>query len=68
MTQAERIVQYMITFGSITTMEAFQDLGITKLATRISEMIQEGVKIDKKSEKGKNRYGETIYYTRYFLG
>ena len=38
MTQSERILKYINDFGSITPMQAFGDLGITKLATRISEM------------------------------
>ena len=36
MTQREQILLYLHTFGSITPMEAFADLGITKLATRVS--------------------------------
>ena len=49
MTQGERIINYINTFGSISPMEAFMDLGITKLATRVSEMTAEGVQTD--SEK-----------------
>jgi hypothetical protein len=52
-------------FGSISTMEAFRDLGITKLSTRIGEMIQNGEKIAKKMEQTKNRYGESVSYMRY---
>jgi hypothetical protein len=36
MNQYERIDKYLDDFGSISPMEAFHDLGITKLATRIS--------------------------------
>lgn len=56
MTQGERILDYIDRFGSISPMEAFSDLGITKLATRISE---------KTMEERKNRYGETTRYMRY---
>ena len=45
MTQHQRILQYIDDFGSITPMEAFQDLGITKLATRVSELIRDGERI-----------------------
>ena len=68
MTQHERIKDYMIRFGSISPMEAFADLGITKLATRISEMIRDGEDIVKHAETGKNRFGEKTHYTRYTLG
>ena len=54
-------------FGSISTMEAFKDLGITKLATRISEMKADGMEFDQRTEKIRNRYGERVYYMRYWL-
>jgi len=46
MTHHERIYDYMDRFGSITPMEAFRDLGETKLATRIGEMRRKGIEID----------------------
>ena len=42
MTQHEQILAYMDLCGSITPFDAFRDLGITKLATRISEMTADG--------------------------
>ena len=65
MTQCEKIVEYIREFGSITTMEAFTDLGITRLASRIHDLQSEGFNIDREIVKGKNRYGETIHYMRY---
>lgn len=67
MTQAMRIMEYMTEYGSISPYEAFQDLGITKLSTRVSEMQREGVKIQKIRETSKNRFGETVSYMRYRL-
>ena len=67
MTQAKRIIEYINKFGSITPMEAFMDLGITKLATRISEMRKEGIIFEQKAEKGVNRWGEPTYFMRYWL-
>ena len=65
MTQQERILQYMDENGSISPMEAFFELGITKLATRISEMIRDGEKIEKQEVKVRNRYGEMVHFMRY---
>lgn len=65
MTQHQRILQYIDDFGSITPMEAFQDLGITKLATRVSELIRDGERIEKEQVSGKNRYGDNTHYMRY---
>lgn len=67
MTQGERIVKYMQDFGTITPMEAFSDLGITKLATRVSELRRDGVKIRKEPVDRKNRYGEHVRYMQYSL-
>ena len=65
MTQAERIMQYMSEFGGITQFEALRDLGVMRLASRISEMRRNGVKINDKMISVKNRYGETVHVKRY---
>ena len=67
MTQQQRILQYMRDFGSISPMEAFRDLGITKLATRISEITRGGQAVAKQMETSRNRYGNTVRYMRYRL-
>lgn len=65
MTQKERIVKYMDDFGSISTMEAFTQLGITRLASRIHELVSNGMPIKKEMVSSKNRYGEEVHYMRY---
>lgn len=67
MRQSDRILEYINEFGSITPFDAFYDLGITKLATRISEMSRSGIEFEKRYVKSKNRYGEPVYYMRYSL-
>lgn len=67
MTQREQIINYINEFGSITPMEAFADLGITKLATRVSEMRADGIKFDIKMLKSKNRFGKTVRFAEYRL-
>lgn len=68
MTQRERIMLYIADFGSITPWEAFTELGCTKLATRISELIAQGVDIRKEPMTTKNRYGQTCTYMKYSFG
>lgn len=68
MTQCERIIQYMNDFGSITALEAMQDLGIMRLASRICDLKRQGYRIKKEDIQTKNRYGETIHIARYSLG
>lgn len=65
MKQHEKILGFIDEFGSITPMEAFADLGITKLSTRIGELARAGVKFDKEMVTGENRYGEPVRYMRY---
>lgn len=67
MTQCERIIKYMDDFGSITTFEAFSDLGIMRLASRIHDLKEAGYNIKRESVRAKNRYGEIVHYTRYSL-
>ena len=66
-TQCERIIKYMNDFGSITVVEAMSDLGCGRLAARIFDLKEKGYRIGKKTESGRNRYGEPISYARYYL-
>lgn len=66
-TQKDRILDYLKRFGSITPMDAFNDLGITKLATRVSEMRDDGIEFKIIIEHGKNRFGTPTHYARYEL-
>jgi hypothetical protein len=54
-------------FGSITPKEAMADLGVMRLASRISDMKKDGIGIIKETETGINRYGEATRYARYRL-
>lgn len=67
-TQAERVLTYMQDFGSITQLEALKDLGVMRLASRISDLKKMGYPITSSTEAVKNRYDETAYIKRYRLG
>ena len=67
-TQAERIRQYMEDFGSITQLEALNDLGCMRLASRISDLKKKGIPIKSEVIAVKNRYKEDCYIKRYSLG
>ena len=62
--QQTDILCYIYEFGSISPMEAFSDLGITKLSTRISEMRSMGICFDQAFEGSKNRFGKNVRYMR----
>ena len=67
-TQNERILDYISEFGSITQLEALRDLGVMRLASRISDLRKQGYVIISEIEPVKNRYGETCRIKRYKFG
>lgn len=68
MTQAETILKHLKERGGITSMEAFQIYGITRLSARISDLRAQGVMIINQTEKARNRGGKWVYFDRYVLG
>ena len=67
LTQCMKIVKYMHDFGSITPVQAMQDLGVMRLAARISDLEADGWDIQHERETGRNRYGEKTTYAKYSL-
>ena len=56
--QKDRIINYIRKFGSISSWEAYSDLGITQLGARIDQLKKDGYMFTTEWENGKNRYGE----------
>lgn len=67
MTQCELIQRHLEDFGSITSLEAMQEYGIMRLASRISDLKKMGVPIEKEMVTAKNRYGEPTSFARYSI-
>lgn len=67
MNQEQRVLNYIKSFNSITPLDAFRDLGITKLATVVSNLKKKGIIFYQSLDYSKNRYGETCHYMRYWL-
>ena len=67
MTQREMVLQYIADHGSITSFQAYADLGVTQLATRISELKELGFVFKTEMQKGNNRYGKPTHYVKYYL-
>lgn len=66
--QKQMVLDYMREFGSITPIDAFRDLGVTRLASIVFTLKEEGHDIDKVVETGKNRFGNQTRYARYGFG
>lgn len=65
--QKDRIINYIREFGSISSWEAYSDLGITQLGARIDQLKKEGYEFKTEWESNTNRFGEKTDYKRYYL-
>lgn len=63
----KRVFDYILEFGSITSLQAFADLGETRLSARIYELKDRGVNIGTEVITVKNRYGESRHIKKYFI-
>lgn len=68
MTQSQRILRHLEDYGSITQMDAMQDYGIMRLASRVDELRKAGHPIITERVEGFNRYGEKCHWARYRMG
>lgn len=66
-TQCERILRHMKDYGSITSLEAVNEYGIMRLASRINDLKAQGIAIVSEVRTGKNRYGEDTHFAVYKL-
>ena len=67
MKQEERILKYMQDFGSITPLQALDDLGVMRLGARIYDLKRAGHMISRRMVTRKNRYGEAVSFAEYRL-
>ena len=67
MTQANRVLEYLEQGQSITPIDAWKELGITRLAARVHELKRDGYVIDKKLISVTNRYSEKCSVAEYFM-
>lgn len=65
--QREKVLDYIVKFGSITSWQAYSDLGITQLGARIFELKGQGYIFSKKRIYTNNRLGEKTHYDEYRL-
>ena len=64
----QRVYDFMLDRGGITTMQANKELGETRLSARIFELKEKGVHICDEWLNVKNRYGEPRRIKKYFIG
>ena len=66
-TTQKRVFDYINEFGSITSLQAFVDLGESRLSARVWELKDKGIKIDSEMVEVENRFHEKRHVKRYFI-
>lgn len=66
-TQCDLVLAFMAENGSITPVEALDELGCMRLASRISDLKRMGHSIRKEMVEKKNRFGDTVRFARYSI-
>lgn len=66
-TQKDMVIDYIVENGSITTLQAFRDLGITRLSARIADIEKDGHEVHRERVTYKNRYGKNVPVVRYWF-
>ena len=66
-TQCSKVLEYMRKYGSITPLEAQQNIGCMRLAARIADLRQQGYSIGRRTKTVKNRNGNNVSFAEYYL-
>lgn len=66
-TKRDRVLQFIKENGSITSWQAYAELGCTQLATRIKELKERGYEFTTTRVNVENRYGDKTHYDEYRL-
>lgn len=61
----ELISEHLIKYGSISSIEAIEQFGCTRLSARIADLRKRGWPITSEMATTKNRYGHTTNYAVY---
>ncbi len=67
LTQEQMVEQHLKDYGTITTWEAFQDYGITRLSAKIYNLRKSGLNIKSELMTKRNRYGSSVNFAKYVL-
>ncbi len=66
-TQREKILRYLLAYGTITPLDALREFSCMRLGARIWELKDEGWPITATLAAGKNKFGDTTHWAVYTL-
>lgn len=67
MTHYDRILRHLKDCGSITSITAIYEYGVTRLSAVIYDLRQDGYNIKSENVNSVNRYGDKVHFARYIL-
>lgn len=67
MTQTEAVLEWLKSGESISSYEAFKEIGATRLSSIIFNLRKKGYNITSTNEETTNRFGKTVVFSRYKL-
>ena len=67
MTHYQRILEHLQTYGSITSWQAIEKYGFTRLSHYIYLLRNQGYNITSKQETQLNRFGDKVHFNKYVL-
>lgn len=67
MNKTKLVLDWLKAHAGISSMDAFEHLGVTRLAAVIFELRKRGYDIETVIVDGKDRYGNRSRYARYYL-
>jgi len=67
MTKTQAVLDWLKTHASISSMEAIQNFGATRLSVIIFNLRKAGYDIETVTCEGTDRFGHPIRYARYYL-
>lgn len=65
--QTDQVLAYMRAHGGITSRQAYDDLGVTRLSARIANLKDRGLEIKAERVKARNRYGLPVSFNKYYV-
>ncbi len=65
--QKEKIIEHIKKYGSITSYEAYIDLGITQLGARLDDLKKEGYEFETEWITKKNKDETIVNFKKYYL-
>lgn len=67
MTKTQAVLQWLQTGSSISSMEAIQSFGATRLSAIIFNLRKKGYNIDAVTCEGTDKFGNPMRFARYYL-